>query len=144
MSPPQLLWTQQEVFEFLQREFPQALSGGRRYKVSRLEPGRVVIGYVAGDCQLRPGGTVSGPAQMELVDFATYFLLLAHHGENARLAVTTGFNCSFLRKPGAGMLTCHIELLKHGRTLSVAGARIYSGAGKMVLHGEATYFMGGP
>ncbi len=97
---------------------------------------------MAGDEQLRPGGTVSGPALMELVDFSIYVLLLSHHRASARLAVTTNLQISFLRKAGPGELHCDVEMMKHGRTLSVADARISSAAsGRVIAHAQASYYM---
>ena len=142
MTARKLHWDGDDVFAFLRAEFPQAFLGGRQYGLRTLRPGKVEIACLAGHDQLRPGGTVSGPAQMELVDFSVYFLLLAHLGEKARLAVTTSFHCSFLRKPEPGELVCRITMLKFGRTLAVADARILASGGKPVLHGEATYYVG--
>ena len=55
-------------------------------------------------------------------DYAMYALLLGHHGPAARLWVTTGMQISFLRRPAPGTMICTLELLKHGRTLSVGDA----------------------
>ncbi len=138
-----LKWSQEQVFEFLRKEFPQALREGVDYQVLKLEPRELHLQLVAGDAQLRPGGTVSGPAMMELVDLAIYILLLAHHKEHAKLAVTTNFAISFLRKPSAGAIVARVTLIKHGRTLSVARTDIVSTQdGKLVASSEATYFMG--
>lgn len=138
-----LKWSAEQVFEFLRAEFPQALRDGVDYEVVRLEPGEAHIRLQAGEQQLRPGGTVSGPAMMEMVDFSIYVLLLAHHKEAARLAVTTNLAISFLRKPQAGPIVAQIRLIKHGRTLTVARVDIVSETdGKLVASSEATYFMG--
>ncbi len=139
-----LKWSVDEVFDYLRQEFPQALRDGVSYDVVKLEPGEAHVRLMAGEQQLRPGGTISGPAMMELVDFAIYVLLLAHHKEAARLAVTTNLAISFLRKPQPGAIVAQIRLIKHGRTLSVARVDIVSEVdGKLVASSEATYFMGG-
>ena len=143
MSRSQLEWNGKEVFAFLEEEFPQVFTDGKVYKVANLEPDRLTLNCSAGQGQLRPGGTVSGPVQMELADFAVYFLLLAHHGKAARLCVTTNLTCSFLRKPQAGELVCEVELIKHGRTLTVADVRIKSAGQAIVAHLELTYYTGG-
>jgi uncharacterized protein (TIGR00369 family) len=78
---------------------------------------------------------------MELVDVTAYFMLLALHGEAARLCVTSNLQISFLRKPRAGDLLCQAELLKHGRVLSVIDCRIVSGDGRLVAHAQTTYHM---
>jgi uncharacterized protein (TIGR00369 family) len=141
MQKPKLKWTVGEIWEFLEAEFPQALAAG--YKLERLEPRRAAVRLPVGTEHLRPGGSVSGPALMGLVDFTCYVVLLSHHGAAARLTVTTGLHISFLRKAGLEDVICEAELLKHGRTLSVADCRITTADGRLVAHAEATYFMAG-
>lgn len=142
MSRSSLEWDEKQIFDFLNVEFPQIFEGGKTYKVDSLEPDFLVLNFTTGPGQLRPGGTVSGPTQMELADFAVYFLLLAHHGKAARLCVTTGLNCSFLRKPQAGELVCEVRFIKHGRTLTVADVNIKSDEGLILSHLELTYYTG--
>ena len=142
MSRNKLIWNTAKVMDFLHREFPQAFANGQKYDVKVLDVDRLEIHLNAGENQLRPGGTVSGPAQMELADFAVYFLLLAHHGEAAKLSVTTNLTCSFLRKPKPGPLSCHVQLLKHGRTLAIGDVQVRSQSGEMVSHLELTYYVG--
>jgi uncharacterized protein (TIGR00369 family) len=137
-----LKWSADEVLAFIAREFPQA-SGYGSYVIERLEPERATVRLNVTKAHLRPGGSVSGPALMALMDYAVYVLLLAHHGANARLTVTTGLQMSFLRKAGLEDVACDVELIKHGRTLTVADGRIRACAdGRLVAHSEATYFMG--
>ena len=139
-----LKWTGEEVFAFLEREFPTALGRGMNYEIVSLQPEALNIRLRVDDSHLRPGGTISGPTMMELVDCAIYVLLLAHHQEEARLAVTTNLAISFLRKPKPGPLLAKVRLIKHGRTLSVARTDIVSETdGRLVASSEATYFMGG-
>jgi uncharacterized protein (TIGR00369 family) len=139
-----LQWTGDEVFAFLAREFPHALGRGMNYEIVSLEPEALDMRLRVDESHLRPGGTISGPTMMELVDCAIYVLLLAHHREEARLAVTTNLAISFLRKPKPGPLLARVRLIKHGRTLSVARTDILSEADdRLVASSEATYFMGG-
>jgi uncharacterized protein (TIGR00369 family) len=143
MAKARLNWTADEVTSFLHGEFPQAFKDGRDYRIRSLEPGRIVLAMTNDARDVRPGGTVSGPAMAGLVDYAMYALLLAHHGPAARLAVTTGMQISFLRRPAPGTMICTLELLKHGRTLSVGDARIRTeNSEDIVAHAELTYFMG--
>ena len=141
MQKPKLKWSAGEIWEFIETEFPQALAFG--YKVERLEPRRAAVRLAVTTGHLRPGGSLSGPALMGLVDFTCYVVLLAHHGASARLTVTTGLNISFLRKAGLEDVICEAELLKHGRTLSVADCRITTADGRLIAHAEVTYFMAG-
>lgn len=143
MSHTHLIWQAPEVFSFIKKEFPQVFTNGQIYEITALEPDCLTLGLRAGENQLRPGGTVSGPAQMEMADLAVYCLLLAHYGDAARLSVTTSLTCSFLRKPEAGKLVCDVKMLKHGRTLSIASAAIHQGnTERLVASMELTYFTG--
>jgi uncharacterized protein (TIGR00369 family) len=136
-----LKWSAGQIQEFLEAEFPQSLAAG--YRIERLEPRRATVRLSVKSDHLRPGGSVSGPALMSLVDFTCYVVLLALHGAAARLAVTTNLQISFLSKAGLEDIACEAELLKHGRTLSVADCRISTAAGRLIAHAEATYFMEG-
>jgi uncharacterized protein (TIGR00369 family) len=134
-----LVWDSDTVLAYLGREFPQEFHSGR-YEITVLAPSRIEVVLNAGDRELRPGGTVSGPALMALMDCAAYALLIARHGEAGRLMVTTGMAMSFLRKAEPGRLTCAIEVLKGGRTLTVVDARVTVGESRsLVAHGEFTY-----
>jgi uncharacterized protein (TIGR00369 family) len=139
MATRELKWTAGQIWEFLETEFPQVLAAG--YQVDRLEPGKAAVRLAVTSNHLRPGGSVSGPALMGLVDFACYVLLLAHHGAAARLTVTTGLHISFLRKASLEDVVCEVEFLKHGRTLTVFDCRIFTAERRMVAHAEASYFM---
>lgn len=137
-----LKWDAEEVFSFLRDDFPQVFRDGHAYTIERLEPRRVRLLLAAHDSQLRPGGSVSGPTMMGLVDLAMYVMLLARHGAAARLCVTTNFSISFLRKPPPGDLVVELELIKHGRTLSVGDARVLAaGDDTLLAHAECTYHM---
>jgi uncharacterized protein (TIGR00369 family) len=124
-----------EIAEFLRREFPQnkstVVSVGKRCATVRL-----AIGFD----QLRPGGTVSGPAMMGLADCALYVAILGEIGLVA-LTVTTSLNINFLRKPAAGRdIVGECRLMKVGRTLVVGEVSIYSdGDDEPVAHVVGTY-----
>lgn len=144
MAAAKLKWSADEVMGFLEREFSQVFRDGRQYLIDELSPGLARVRMPATEASLRPGDIVSGPALMELTDLSVYMLLLGLHGQSARLAVTTNLQISFLRRAVAGDVVCAVEIVKHGRTLSVADCRITSLAdGKLVAQAQTTYFMGG-
>jgi uncharacterized protein (TIGR00369 family) len=89
---------------------------------------------------LRPGGTVSGPAMFSLADVAVYLAILAMIGPEA-LAVTTNCSIDFMRKPAAGRdLVAEARLLKLGRTLAVGDVLVYSeGVAEPVARASLTY-----
>ena len=127
--------TASEISEFLRREFPQnrctVVSVGERCATVRL-----AVGFE----QLRPGGTVSGPAMMGLADCALYVAILGEIGLVA-LTVTTSLNINFLRKPAAGRDILGVcRLMKVGRTLVVGEVTIFSeGNDEPVAHVVGTY-----
>jgi len=93
----------------------------------------------ASDNHIRPGGTISGPAQMALADFTLYAALLGAIGA-VPLAVTTSLNINFLRKPAPGDLTAECRLLKQGKRLAVGDVLIYAqGLTEPVSHATGTY-----
>jgi uncharacterized protein (TIGR00369 family) len=89
---------------------------------------------------LRPGGTVSGPAMFTLADCAYYVATLAMIGRQA-LTVTTSLTINFLSKPPAADLICEARILKLGRLLSVGEATLWSIARDdgPVAHASVTY-----
>jgi uncharacterized protein (TIGR00369 family) len=93
----------------------------------------------AGDVHVRPGGTLSGPAQMALADFAMYAALLGAIGA-VPLAVTTSLNINFLQRPQPGDLVAACRLLKLGKRLAVGDITVHSeGLNGAVAHATATY-----
>ncbi len=93
----------------------------------------------AGEAHVRPGGTLSGPAQMALADFTMYAALLGAIGE-VPLAVTTSLNINFLQRPQPGDLTAVCRLIKLGKRLAVGDVMVHSAdLAAPVSHATATY-----
>ena len=134
-----LAMTADEISGFLDAEFPEMHDGGQVFFVDRVDPGQVVVRFTAGPKHLRPGGTISGPAQFALADICAYVAVLAHVGPVA-LAVTTGVTINFLRKPAPGDLIATARILKRGRRLVVVDCGITgAGSSELVAHAVATY-----
>ena len=109
------------------------------FVTEEIAAGRSRVRLPAHDDHIRPGGTLSGPAQMALADFAMYAALLGAIGE-VPLAVTTSFNINFLHRPSPGDLLAHCRLIKLGKRLAVGDIMIYSeGREDPVSHATATY-----
>ncbi len=122
--------------EFLDHEFPQV---ARDYVVERIAPMEACVRLKVGEHNLRPGGTVSGPAMFALADVSVYLAILAMIGPVA-LAVTTNCSIDFMRKPAAGVdLTAEARLLKLGRVLAVGDVLIHSAAPEPVARATLTY-----
>ncbi|WP_427911556.1 PaaI family thioesterase [Ramlibacter sp. MMS24-I3-19] len=127
--------TKQEIASFIAKEFPQT-------RVQVLEAGGMsaTVAHEVGANELRPGGTVSGPAMMATADVALYVAILAEIGI-VPLTVTTSLNFNFMRKPSADRrIIGACKLLKLGRTLAVGEVSLYSeGLPEMVAHAVGTY-----
>lgn len=136
--PPQsaatLKMSLSEMDAFLAREFPQI----KGKIIPRSLGEETVVEMHAGEAELRPGGTVSGPALFTLADVAFYIALLAHIGPEA-LSVTTNCAIDFMRKPAPGVLRARARLLKLGRQLCVGDVLIEDAAARVVAHAKLTY-----
>jgi uncharacterized protein (TIGR00369 family) len=117
-----LQFTAAELQAFVDEVFPQQRG---RFEVLELRPLFVRVRMVAREADLRPGGTVSGPAMFALADCAYYMATLAMIGREA-LTVTTSCAIDFMRRPGPGALTAEARVLKLGRSLSVGDVLLYS------------------
>jgi uncharacterized protein (TIGR00369 family) len=73
---------------------------------------------------LRPGGIVSGPAQVALLDVAAYAVILAHIGP-VEMAVTSTMSVNFLRACKAETMVADARILKLGRRIATVDARIW-------------------
>ena len=88
---------------------------------------------------IRPGGTLSGPAQMALADFTMYAAVLGAIGK-VPLAVTTNLSINFLSKPQPGAIQADCRLIKLGKRLAVGEVFLHAeGQGDPVSHVTATY-----
>ncbi len=131
--------TAEEIEIFLRREFPQVFGHDRRYHILECDHEGARLRSSFHPSQLRPGGTLSGPAMMALADLAVYVAILAARGPLA-LAVTTSFTINFLRKPLPDDLTADARLLKLGKRLAVGEVTLFSeGIDEPVAHATMTY-----
>ncbi len=128
-----------EIDAFLRRDFPQLYVHGEIYTVQEIGHGTCRMRMAYHESQLRPGGTISGPAMMALADVALYVALLGAIGEVV-LAVTTHFSINFLKKPEPRGLIAECRYFKIGKTLAVGEATLFSeGDEGPVAHVTATY-----
>jgi uncharacterized protein (TIGR00369 family) len=112
-----------ELAAFLDEVFPEVRG---RFEIRAIEPFRATVAMEARAADLRPGGTVSGPAMFALADVAFYIAVLAMIGPEP-LTVTTNCSIDFLRKPAPGPLVAETRILKLGRSLAVGDALLLSG-----------------
>jgi acyl-coenzyme A thioesterase PaaI-like protein len=136
MPTAALKMTIADLEAFLSTEFPQAIDMAA---ITALEPGRVQCRSRTNTADLRPGGTLSGPTMMALVDLTAYLLVLASIGPVA-LAVTSHLSIHFLRKPQPGDLLATAALLRLSRRQLVCAVEVHSdGEPDPVAHATVTY-----
>ena len=122
---------------FLVAEFPQVAAD---FVVEEVRPMAARIRLCVGEKNLRPGGTVSGPALFALADVSVYLAILAMIGPEA-LSVTTNCSIDFMRKPVADRdVIAEARLLKLGRSLAVGDVLMRSeGLDEPVARASLTY-----
>ncbi len=125
------------LLRFMSEQFPQVAGD---FIIEEVTADRLLLRLPVSDRNLRPGGTVSGPAMFSLADVAIYLSVQSRIGPVA-LAVTTNCSIDFLRRPRADRdLICEARLLKLGRSLAVGDVLIFSeGDGTPVARASLTY-----
>ena len=129
----------EELETFMEREFPQMRMGADTTRIDAVGPGfaRLRLGF--SEKNLRPGGTISGPAMMALADYAMYAAVLAHIGPVA-LAVTTSLHIDFMRRPEQADILAEARLMNLGRVLAVGAVELsQEGMSGPVAHASCTY-----
>lgn len=128
--------TRDEASTFLESVFPQIRG---KFEIEDIPSMRSRMRMKINDSNLRPGGTVSGPAMFELADCAFYVAIMGMIGKEA-LTVTTNATINFLNKPQPVDLICEARILKLGKLLATGDATIWSeGQDAPVAHATMTY-----
>lgn len=132
----QPVMTAEEVGAYLHDIFP-AVRG--RFSILSIAPNFARIRRHVDEGDIRPGGTISGPAMFETADCAFYAALLGMIGEKA-LSVTTTATINFMNKPAARDLICEARIMKLGKLLATGDAMLWSeGDDRPVAHSVLTY-----
>lgn len=124
--PPAPRMTVQELSAFLDANFPPETRPSRG-EVVGVAPGSVRMTLQPTANMLRPGGIVSGPTLMALVDVAAYVAIAAHHGPEP-MAVTNALSITFLRACKVEPIMADAHILKLGRRLATIDVRIWQGS----------------
>lgn len=139
-EPPAVLLTADQVSDLIDAHFPQVHAGGKHLHIQSVSHHVARVRMQADDSQIRPGGTISGPAMFKLADFSLWVVLLGALGEAALQAVTTNLTINFLSRPRPGDMIADARIIKLGRRLAVGEIELYSvGSDDMVAHATATY-----
>jgi uncharacterized protein (TIGR00369 family) len=127
------------IAALIDARFPQ-IQSGRRFLLEEVGHRSARVRMTANARNMRPGGTISGPAMFTLADFGIYVAIIATLGEAGFEAVTSNLNISFLTRPEPGDMIATIQLIRLGRRLAVGEAELYAeGVTEMVAHATATY-----
>ena len=124
-----------QIRDFFSESFPHS-----DMVIEKVGEKRATIRQPVGSEHLRPGGTVSGPLMMTVVDTALYIAILGEIGL-VPLAVTTNLNINFLRRPSKDAdVIGECKLLKIGKKLAVGEVTLYSdGDDEPIAHAVGTY-----
>jgi len=112
-----------ELVAFLDEVFPAAARPHLGELVS-VAPGRVRTTLQPTSSMIRPGGIISGPTLMGIIDFAAYAVVLAHTGP-VEMAVTNTLSVSFLRPCRLEPVFADAHLLKLGRRSASIDTRLW-------------------
>lgn len=131
-------FTLEELRAYLVEIFPQVWSRGD-YSIDAVGPMSATVRLAYHPDNLRPGGTISGPAMFALSDLALYVAIL-HEIGRVELAVTTNVSINFLRRPEPADIIGRARLIKLGKRLAVGEVALHSpGGADMVAHAVGTY-----
>jgi uncharacterized protein (TIGR00369 family) len=126
--------------ELVDLHFPQARADVGAYVIEALPTMGARVRLPIDERFIRPGGSVSGPTMFKLADLAVYIALIGERGEAAIEAVTSSMTINFLSRPEPTDLVCDVNLLRLGRRLAVAEARLASvDREELVGHATCTY-----
>lgn len=130
--------TAAELTDFLNAAFPQ-MDESWAPKIIGVDEAGVHMVKPYDSSQLRPGGTLSGPTMMSLVDTGMYMAVAAAIGPEA-MAVTSSLQIDFLNRADPVDLNIRCWLTKLGRSLAVGRADLWSeGSDRLCAQASVTY-----
>jgi uncharacterized protein (TIGR00369 family) len=132
----------EDDLEFLRKTF--ALCRFHRHLGFELKPlakGRVeVIARYSADLD-QGMGFLHGGVYASLLDTATYYAALSHYGRAGRLPLTQEYKVNLLSPAKQEDVTAVAEVVKTGRLVAVAEAKLRSASGKLVAVGMASFLI---
>lgn len=129
--------TPEEVNAFYASSFPGGGDGGQN--VVELRKGYALMRRSVGDESLRPGGYISGPTQMSIVDSAAYSAIFTELGITP-MAVTSNLNINFLRPCIGSALVAEARIIKIGKSIAVIEVEVRAeGNDKLSAHAVVNY-----
>ena len=110
----------------MNRFFQENFTGNRDAlpDITLAEPVHVIMRAPMGEQNIRPGGFVSGPTQMQLADHVAYVVIFTRLGITP-MALTSNLNIDFLRPLKGDVITAEGKMIKLGRALAVISVEIW-------------------
>jgi uncharacterized protein (TIGR00369 family) len=114
--------------------FPFAETLG--FRLTELEPGRVVMELDCGRAHANTFGTVHGGVYCSVADTA---MGIAHGSllDDGEISTTVDLQISFLRPMRTGRMRAEATVIKNGRTIALAECDVWDGDGKLVARSSA-------
>ncbi|MFD4372977.1 PaaI family thioesterase [Streptomyces sp. NPDC058486] len=103
--------TVDELNALMWGEFPEH---GPHHRVTTVSADALALAVDSAFLRRGPGGTVSGPDQLQLADLAGYALLKYRMGPASSIRLRSA-SLSYLDAPAPGVLTARAHLLKHAK-----------------------------
>lgn len=139
-ASPRVPLTADEVTHLLDRSFPGLNAGGRSVVIEAAGDRSARVRLLLSERNIRPGGTISGPAMFMLADLTIYVALIATLGPSAIPAATANLNINFLSRPEPVELIGDARVLRIGRRLAYAEVSIAPvGSTEVLAHATGTY-----
>ena len=132
--------TPESVTHLIDDAFPGIHAAGRIVVIESVADLTARVRLKLDQRNIRPGGTISGPAMFMLADFAIYVALIATLGAPAISAVTSNLNINFLLRPEPRDLIAEARVIRLGRRLAYAEVHISADGETAVLaHATGSY-----
>lgn len=132
--------TADEVTRLVDESFPGLNDGGRSVVIESVADRSARVRLLLAERNIRPGGTLSGPAMFMLADFTIYAALIATLGPPAIAAVTSNLNINFLMRPEPADIVAEARIMRLGRRLAFAEVHVRAdGATDILAHATGSY-----
>ena len=110
-----------EVKSYFEKIFPQKAN---RFDFLEVGEGHSLLKLIPSNIDLRPGGTISGPAMFELADCAFYVAILWRDPDP--MSVTVHSSMDFFNRPKNKNLFAKAQIRKFGKKLVVGEVILFS------------------
>ena len=141
-TKPRIPLSADEVGRLIDNAFPGVNAGKRTTVIESVADRSARVRLLLDERNIRPGGTLSGPAMFMLADFTIYVALIATLGPAAIAAVTSNLNINFLMRPEPADLIGEARIIRLGRRLAYAEVSISADKSRELLaHATSNYVL---